>query len=108
MFLDAGDANAGRSYYMLGSVSGTTPGFALPYVTVPLVLDAYSFLLIDLPNVLISSQIGTLDGLGQATATFQVPPGTPANLMGVTFYHAFVLLSPKDFASNPVTVTLIP
>jgi hypothetical protein len=109
MFLDAGDLNAGRNYFILGSVTGTSPGLNLASgLHIPLNVDVYFLLLVDLPNILIAPQIGTLDGTGQATATFFVPPGTPASLIGVTLQHAFVLLSPKDFASNVVDLTLVP
>lgn len=108
MFLDAGDANAFRSYYILGSVTGTSPGTPLGFISIPLNAGPYFFLLIDLPNILIFPQIGTLNASGQATAVFSIPPGTPTSLIGVTLQHAYVLLSPKDFVSNVVDLTLDP
>jgi hypothetical protein len=109
MFLDAGDANAGRTYYILGTFSGTDPGITLANGTnIPLNYDEYFQLLVDLPNAIIAPQTGTLDFEGKATAVFTLPPGTPAILNGITFQHAYLLLSPKNFASNVVDVTLVP
>lgn len=109
MSLDAGDANAFRQYYILGSVTGTVPGFSFASgLHVPLNLDVYSSLLFDFANTLIFPQTGTLDFEGKATATFFVPPGTPGTLAGVTFLHAFVLLNPKDYVSNVTSLTLTP
>lgn len=109
MTLDAGIANAGRQYYILGSVTGVTPGLSLASgAHIPLNPGPYFFLLLDFPNILIASQIGLLDGAGQATATFTVPPGTPTSLIGFTLQHAYVLLNPKDYVSNVVDVTLDP
>jgi len=109
MSLDAGIANAGRSYYMLGSISGTSPGLTLGNGThIPLNFGPYFDLMISLPNVIIVPQSGALDGVGQASAAFVVPPGTPTSLIGVTFQHAYLLLSPKNYASNVVDVTLVP
>ena len=107
--LDAGDVNAGRGYFILGSVTGTTPGITVASGTnIPLNADDYFFLLVDNPNTFISNQMSTLDGLGQATATISVPGSTPPILIGMTFDHAFVTLGPIDFASNSVSLTLVP
>lgn len=107
--LDAGTDNAFRQYFILGTFTGQTPGFTLGNgLHIPLNLDAYFFVLVDLPNLLISPQIGVLDANGQATATYSVPPGTPPELAGFTLEHAFVLLNPKDFASNAEALLLTP
>lgn len=107
--LDAGEDNAGRTYFMLGSFTGTDPGFDLAGgLHVPLNIDTYFFLLTENPNLIVLNSFGSLDAGGQATASFSLPPGTPAILAGFTFHHAYVLLSPKDYGSNAVAVEITP
>lgn len=109
MSLDAGEANAGRSYYIVGSITGTVPGITLASgLHVPLNFGPYFQLLVDFPNTIIFPQTGVLNASGQATASFTVPPGTPTSLIGVTFQHAFLLLNPRDFVSNVTDLTLVP
>lgn len=109
LFLDAGTDNAFRQYFLLGTFTGQLPGITLGNgLHIPLNLDAYFFLLVDFPNLLIAPQIGTLNAAGQAVATYSIPPGTPPELVGITLEHAFVLLNPKDFASNAEPLLLTP
>jgi len=107
--LDAGLANAGRDYLILGSFTGTDPGITLGTgVNIPVNFDFYTTLTVDFPNVFVANGLGTLDGNGEATASFTVFPGTPAAAAGTILQHAFILLSPKDYASNAVPLTLVP
>lgn len=109
MALDAGAANAGRTYFLLGSFTGTDPGFDLASgLHVPLNIDVYFNLLVANPNLIVLNSFGTLDANGEATATFGLAPGSPAILSGFTFHHAFVLLSPKDYGSNALAVEIVP
>ncbi len=90
--LDAGAANGGNIYLVLGSVSGTAPGFTLDTFLVPLNIDFYTIISLNTPNVPpLGSTLGTLDPSGQAQATVTVPPNT-LNLVGVTLNHAYVVL----------------
>lgn len=107
--LNAGGANAGRPYVMLGSVSGTSPGLQISAgVHLDLNYDFYFEFLIANPNVaLLPGSSGVLDGAGQATTFFNLPQGLPASVAGASIHHAYVLL-PTTFASNAVPLTITP
>lgn len=107
--LDAGAANAGRGYWCLGSVSGTTPGLPIqPGVTLPLNFDFYMNFLIGAPNpAVLQNNFANLDGSGQATVLFNLPGHVAPSAMGLVIDHAFVLF-PTDYTSNAVSVQLTP
>jgi hypothetical protein len=109
--LEAGSANAGKVYLILGSASGTLPGFPLGRLQMLLNPDAYFNLLLVSPNSLILGSVGLLDANGRGTATFVLPAGAPAALAGTRLYHAFVAIKPVvtsfDFTSDPVPLTLL-
>ncbi len=111
--LDAGPANAGRNYWVFGSVTGTKPGVTLGSatgpVTIPLVPDLYTTLTISLANTgpWVSTR-GTLDATGKAQASIVVPK-VPAAL-GVVLYHAYLVYDAKNnfyLASNPTTLLTV-
>jgi len=110
LILDAGPANAGRSYLVLGSASGTSPGTTV--AGLPLALnpdDYFNFLLLSPNQAYFSTSLGALDSDGKALATIDVPPGTNPALAGLTLHHAFVLYDPVcDFVSNSVPLDLLP
>ena len=113
LLLDFGLAGAGRFYFMLGSVSGTSPGIALPNSsdTLPLVFDAYTSTLLDRPTLTITNGWGVLDELGRADAQFRVPNGLDPSFAGLVLHHAAVTLDPVSgalAASNAVAVELVP
>ncbi len=113
LFLDFGLTGAGRFYFMLGSVSGTSPGIALPNSsdTLPLVFDAYTSTLLDRPTFTISNGWGVLNELGRADAQFRVPNGLDPSFAGLVLHHAAVTLDPANgalAASNAVAVELVP
>jgi len=108
--LNAGPCNGGRFYLVLGSVTGTTPGLPLGGgVILPLNADAYFNRTLAAPNLPpMGASFGVLNGAGQASASFTLPPGLTVNLVGVTVHHAYVLLTPAlDFASDAVSVSLV-
>ena len=75
----------------------------------PLNVDVYFDFTLNNPNTpVLSNSFGALDGLGEATASFNLPTGLPPTAIGLVVHHAFALLSPKDFASNAVAVELVP
>jgi len=106
-----GDApNMGRNYILLGSVSGTAPGSLLPghNVTLPLNWDIFTNVIIDYINTpYFSNFMGTLDGTGSATATFDTLQSIPG-LAGISLHFAYALNAPFNFVSNPVGITIIP
>ena len=110
MSLDAGPANAGRTYILVGSLSGTSPGNLLPggLVTLPLNMDVFTDLILaSLNTVVFTNFWSTLDGAGKATAQLNVPP-IPATWVGTNMYFAYTLKSPFDFTSNPVAIEFTP
>lgn len=109
--LEAGAANQGSAYLVIGSVTGTSPGFRLGSVTVPLVVDGYTVHTAFTPNTPpLTSSAGVLSASGAATASFTLPAGLASSLIGVKLYHAYVTFDGAiavRMASNPVVVTLI-
>ena len=108
--LEAGAPYAGRSYVVLGSITGMEPGFNLPGGThVALNWDLFtSFILANLTLPVFTNFMGTLDGTGASTATFDtLGPMDPA-LVGLSFHFGYILSPPPgwDFASNVIEVTI--
>ncbi len=103
-------AYAGKTYLILGGLSGTKPGFRLPdapkVVNVDLNFDGFtSSVLSFLNTATFSNFFKKLDANGKATASFTLPP-VPI-LKGLTFYWAYVQDgAPWDFASETLTLTL--
>ncbi|MHC4944376.1 MAG: C25 family cysteine peptidase [Planctomycetota bacterium] len=108
--LDASAANAGRSYIVLGTLSGTSPGFALPGgMILPTNWDAFTDLIMMLLNTAVfQSFMGTLDGAGTASATVNTFGALDPVLVGETAHFAFTLGNPYDFVSNAIPVTFDP
>lgn len=106
--LDAGAANAGALYLLLGSVSGTSPGTPVDAVVLPLNFDFYTSLTLSSPSPPLTNSIGALDAQGQGSASFGVPGGVlSATSVGLELDHAFVLFAANAyFASNPIGVSL--
>ena len=107
--LDAGVANAGRIFFMLGTFTGTTPGVTLAGGTVlPLNPSFYLTWTASNPNTApLTNSLAHLNGSGQATTLFTLPH-LPPSAAGLVLHHAYVLLQPIDFVSNPVSLTLVP
>ena len=111
--LDAGAHNAGRTYLMLGSLTGLSPGLVFGDYTLPLNADGYFLTTLANPNVPpLSSSLGSLDADGRAAAAFDLPPGTAPSLAGVVLGHAFAVLdtggAQPHVVSNPVPCTFVP
>jgi len=108
--LNAGSSNAGRTYVILGGVTGYYPGTLLPGGTtlVPVNADLFTFeILLPLINTsLFSNFMGTLDTAGAAQATLTAPPVPGYSL--ITMHYAFILCYPFNWASNPVAITIYP
>jgi hypothetical protein len=108
-------AQAGKSYLVLGSASGTAPGLVYAGTTVPLNLDGYLlFTLLNPNSPPLGNSGGLLDASGDATATFTLPPSTDPSLAGLTVHHAGFALDLVGGAfvlpevTNAVPVTLVP
>lgn len=106
--LSATAANAGQVYFLLGSLSGTSPGCPLGGLTLPLNCDAYFYLSLLSPHQApVQPSIQFLDPDGRALAALNLPPGTSPGLAGTVANHAYFLLG-TDYVSEPVAVRLIP
>jgi hypothetical protein len=108
--LDAGPGNANRSYLVVGSLSGTTPGLTLPggLVTLPVNWDGFSDLEMALLNTpAFTGFLGTLNAQGLADARLNVP-ALPSGAVGVIFHFAYCCNVPFDFASNSVNFEIVP
>ncbi|MBU0754615.1 MAG: hypothetical protein KJ645_05715, partial [Planctomycetes bacterium] len=107
--LKAGPEQAGRTYLVLGSVSGTLPGFELPGgVHASLNWDAFTELLLGLLGTPVCQDFyGTLDGEGTAHALLNTLAPMDPLLIGYTLYLTYVLAAPPalDFVSNPIALS---
>jgi hypothetical protein len=111
--LEGGASRAGWFYFILGSVTGTAPGIDFGGgVVLPLNFDVYMNLILNSPGLgAFGAFQGTLDGTGHAVATFTLPPIMDPSLVGVTINHAYLagsLIGVPEFASNAVSVLLVP
>lgn len=110
--LDAGPQHAQEMFWMLGSITGTSPGLPLGPLVLPLQADPYLMFLAQNPNTQpLANGFGLLDVAGKATARFDLPANVPAGLLGLQLHHAYLTLSPfnvPQFVSNAVTFVLGP
>jgi hypothetical protein len=107
--LNASADHASRYYVILGSVSGTSPGFVLPGgLTMPLNWDWFTELVrMNLNTGHFVNFMSRLDDIGHERAQFNVP-NLPSSMIGTSFYLAYTLYGPCDFVSNPVEVAIVP
>lgn len=90
----AGTARAGNFYLVVGSLSGTAPGFVQGSVTIPLAFDFWTSLSQQSANTAVYlNSLGMLDAGGAGTAAFALPWNVPF-LRGALFHHAVVGLDP--------------
>ncbi|MHC4945145.1 MAG: hypothetical protein ACYTG7_19175, partial [Planctomycetota bacterium] len=107
--LDAGIGNKGRKFIVLGSISGTSPGILLPggTATLPLKWDVFTDLVLLLLNSPVCENfLGTLDGSGKASATFNTFGPIPGTA-GLMVHFAYALNNPWDYVSNPVPIEIV-
>ena len=88
-------SHPGANYLVLGSISGDS-GLTLASVSMPLTLDLWTSLSYAFRNsAILTNTDGTLDGSGEATASFNfggITGGDPG-LVGFTFRHAALIFS---------------
>ena len=112
--LTAGPDSKLDLYLLLGSISGTSPGFPLGDLTLPLnIVDPYFDFTLEQPNsAALVNTLGVLDIQGTATASVNVPTSAQyPSLIGLTFHHAYVVLGDDlgvSLVSNPVELKLLP
>jgi hypothetical protein len=108
--LNSGAINSSRTFLLLGSVSGTTPGYPLPggHAVLPLNWDPFTYaVLLHLNSSVFVNFLDTLDANGQATAQLNSGPLRPG-FVGTIIYFAYCLNDPFDFASDPVEIEIVP
>lgn len=108
--LDAGATNGERNYLILGGVTGIEPGFNLPggFVTLPLNWDAFTDVVLDLTNTVVFQYfLGLLNRSGEGWAAINAPI-LPPTAIGVNLYFAYCLNAPFDFASNAISIKIVP
>lgn len=109
---DAGSKLAGKSYAVLGSDSGTSPGTTGRGLHFDLNQGTYFQLTVDNPDFRILSGFrGTLDSFGRASAEVYFAPGANPTLAATVLHHAFAVLDPYGagiFASESEAFTLDP
>jgi hypothetical protein len=104
--LNAGAAHAGKTYLLLGTISGTQPGITAPGGAIPLNLDAWFMWTLGNPNsAVLPNSFGVLDGGGSAQASFVLPPVAAPSLVGLVFHHAYVVL---DGSGQKIVYSSIP
>jgi hypothetical protein len=109
--LEAGAEFAGRTYLLLGTSAGRSPGTPLGGALVPLNLSAYFEQTLDgAGQPPLAETLGVLDGNGSAVVTIPLG-GTDPGLAGLVLDHAFVVLADDETAqvvlvSNAVTIAL--
>ncbi|MCB9871309.1 MAG: M1 family metallopeptidase [Planctomycetes bacterium] len=107
LHMDFGTSNAGRSYLVAMSMSGTSPGVKLGAAQIPLNPDALTELGLQLLNTSVfAGFLGSLDAQGMGDATFALPPAIAAAFKGTTLNFATILVDRFDFASRPVGIKL--
>jgi hypothetical protein len=110
MFLENPVSEGNRPYGVFGSVTGTSPGIPVNgSVTLPLNFDPFFMLVTSMWNTpAFSNFLGNLDATGRSIATFDTLAPLDPGLVGLTFYFAYLLRSPYDFASNAVEIPVVP
>lgn len=109
--LEAGLSNAGRTYVVLGGVSGTIPGLTLPggHSILPINWDIVTNIVwIFLNTPYFPGFYGKLDAQGRADAQFNTLGPMDPGSEGYLNQFAFCLGWPWEFVSNPVAVKIMP
>ncbi len=100
-----GPPAAGSIYFVVGSASGTQPGFVFDDVLVPLNGDFYLATTIALANQApFVATLGTLDAAGRATAAVTLPPAPSPSLVGLELFHSAGLFDATSLALTSATV----
>ena len=109
--LNAPAAQAGQLYWILGSMSGTSPGTPLLNAQVPLNNGPYFQLTLFQPTATsITPVIDFLDGVGRASAGLSVPAGTLVGHEGLQVHHAYIVLDGGQisYVSSAQELLLVP
>ena len=108
--LDPGPLYQNADYWILGSVSGTSPGITLHGVNIPVNYDALTLFTIVFANTsALPGFAGTLDANGMGTASLVSGP-LPASVVGTQMDFAMLVKvnSQVRWASNPTHLQIDP
>lgn len=112
--LEPSAGSAGLLYFVLGSISGTSPGLTVDGQHLPLVIDDYFLLTLLKPNTPpLTNSLGVVPpGWGVSFVDFTLQPGVDPALVGTLAHHAFLLFDPVTsaavHASNAFPLVLVP
>ncbi len=105
--LDGEPANAGKPFFIFGSMSGTAPGFSLFGAHIPLNIDLWTSVALGaMSSGLFVNYNGVLDQNGRASASIVVPPLV---MPGFTVHQAYIVIGGNPLvscASNSVVTEL--
>ena len=113
MVLNAGAANAGSFYWILGSLSGTSPGIDLGGgLILPVNVDEYFGITVNQPfNPAFTTFLGLLGPDGTATAALTLPPGSDPGFAGLQLHHAYIagaVAGVIDYTSTATSLDIVP
>ncbi|MHC5209570.1 MAG: serine hydrolase domain-containing protein [Planctomycetota bacterium] len=106
-----GTINADRTYLLLGSLSGSSPGTPLPggYVTLPLNWDLATDVIVSaIDSPMFFGFYSQLAPSGIGRATWKTFGPLPPALVGATLTFAGAFKSPWDYVTNPVEIAITP
>ena len=107
--IEAGSSFAGREYILLSNFTGTSDGFVLGGLHVPINFDRVTrFGILDAQGQIFGNSRGVLDANGAASMHVQLSPQFTSGLVGYTLHHTVITLSPYDYVSNVVTLQVLP
>ena len=104
-------ADAHQGFAVLGSVSGTTPGFSLFGQIVPLNFDPYTSYTIANPNNgLLANSLGTLDASGRAQTVLTLPPSVQGVSAPLSAHHAALVAGTPTIGlvTNAEALVIVP
>ena len=107
---NGGIANAGNLYFVLGTLSGTSPGVVAGTFIIPINQDFYTNLTLFTPNTPpLLNNMNVLDANGTATATLALPP-LGSGVVGLMAHHVGLVFDATGIAlvSNPYPVVITP
>ena len=105
---------AGQPYLVLGSASGTAPGFPIDGQLLPLNIPDgwFNFTLSNANAAPLNNTFGFLDGDAKATASISLAGASPGSLVGLHLDHAYVVIDLASgvvqMASNAVGLDIVP
>lgn len=111
--VDFGPAASGDLMWILGSLSGSTPGLNIGGVSVPLNADSYTTSLLLAPAAPpISDGFQVLDTNGRAEATLSIPAAAAVPAIGATAVHSALRIDlgtgVLEAASNALPLEILP